>query len=77
MSDVPTFHIDLTGKTLPPVDVIVAKALELVDDEWVCDSCGKPCLYKDLTYHMDYPATRIDPEEGVLLCEDCLGDNDE
>ena len=39
-----------------------------------CDHCNELYLHDDMTYVMTYPATWIDPEEGGLICDDCLGE---
>ena len=52
------------------------QAIRTPTGEWCCDSCGAPRFYNELTYLMEYPATMTDPEEGVLLCDNCGGETE-
>ena len=62
MVDGSTCRVVNTGLTMPEL--------------CLCDSCGDEHPIDDLTYLVERAATRIDPEEGVLICDDCLGEEE-
>ena len=43
---------------------------------YACDHCDELCCESCMEYRETYPATRIDPADGIYVCPNCVADNE-